>query len=645
MKEIRSYFSHVFYWLATLILFFQSPTFSQTIGKYGAPFLFISPYARQVAMGEAFTALANDINVMRYNVGGLGNLRHIMFSAHYHKWIEDTEQGALEVSLPWRYGVAGFNLTYFNEGSLTELDEQFVPTGQVFANNDLSLSFGYGAYLRLFNNLLSFGAGVKVVRQDLAGESATGTGVDVGMLYSLKVFSVGLTVQNLTVSKLQFDKESYLLPETLRGGLAARLPIRSNFKLNLVADAAKLLGDASNDIRVYSGAELRIGKPEVFALRGGYKFHDNELSRWGAGFGVIIPMNWLGRSSTELDYAYSPMGAFDQQAHRFSLSFSFGAQQPVQPIAGMSPEEFAAMQQQVSKELEAAEQARRAAEEARLSASETEKRLKDLEAEMAARLRKIMEIAEKSGGKIEVQPREEGNILMTLRINFDFDKSNIRQSEYETMFRVVDILQTYPEAKVGISGHTDDIGTDEYNFKLSEARMNSVMNFLERQGISRDRFFMPVPYGEWRHLTGNRNERERERNRRVEFYMYTGTNKPLIPDGTKIDNVVVMGDSVVSIVGNGRLNFLDPSFLDNPPRLVFKFPKVYITEPKTIPINRGNFIRARMAYHPDERSTWVVFDLQRALAPTRFPRWFLRDQYLMIRLRGDEPAPPSRREN
>ncbi|MGH7455843.1 MAG: hypothetical protein ACRENG_31090, partial [bacterium] len=67
---------------------------SAVTGRYAAPILGISPYARQVAMGEAFTALANDINVMRYNVGGLGNLRHIMLSTHFHNWIDDTQQGA-----------------------------------------------------------------------------------------------------------------------------------------------------------------------------------------------------------------------------------------------------------------------------------------------------------------------------------------------------------------------------------------------------------------------------------------------------------------------------------------------------------------------------------------------------------------------
>jgi outer membrane protein OmpA-like peptidoglycan-associated protein len=451
--------------------------------------------------------------------------------------------------------------------------------------------------------------------------------------------SFGATLQNLTTSRIKFINEEYLLPETLRGGVAVRVPIGSRFKLNLGTDVAKLLGSSNDEIRVYSGGELRIS--EVFAMRGGYKFHDTELSRWGAGFGVIIPMNWFGRSSTELDYAYSPMGAFDTQAHRFSLSFSFGAIQPVLPIAGMDPAQLAEMQQQVSRELEAAEQARKAAEEARLSATETEKRLKDLEAEMAARLEKVKQIAETSEGKIVIEPKEAGNLLMTLRINFDFDRANIRPSEYETMFKVADILQTYPEAKVGISGHTDNIGDDEYNLKLSNARMNGVMNFLERHGLSQNRFFMPVAYGEWKPLTTNRNEPERARNRRVEFYLYTGTNNPVIPEGSTIENVTVIGDTAIVVTGNGRLSYIT-SFVDNPPRMILKFPKVYVPDPRTFVLNRGNFIQARMAYHPDERSTWVVFDMYTLTQPT----WFAQDNRLFMRLPGGEtPLPTTQRQN
>jgi outer membrane protein OmpA-like peptidoglycan-associated protein len=617
-------------------------------GKYGAPFLAISPYARQVGMGEAFTALANDVNVMRYNVGGLGNLQNTMLALHFHKWIEDTQQGALEAALPLPsgFGVLGFNLTYFDEGEVIDLNPDFQQTGATTASNDIMLTFGYGRHSPILSNKLAFGAGFKFIRQDLGGVSASGAGLDVGAVFVLKYLNFGATLQNFTLGKIQFN-QSYLLPETVRGGVALRLPFgppigeSRKHGVNIGADVAKVLDRADKKVRVYSGAELRIS--EVIAFRGGYKFHDTELSRWGAGFGVIIPMEWLGGSRTELDYAYSPMNSFDTQAHRFSLTFNFGKVQTDQT-------QIAGMREMMSKELEAAEQARldaqetlaeaersrKAAEEARLAAEEAEKRLKALEAEMTARLEKAKKIAESSEGKIELEPKEKGNLLMTLRINFDFDKFVIRLSEYNTMFKVKEILDTYPEAKVWISGHTDNIGTDEYNMKLSEARMNSVMSFLARHGISSDRYFMPVPYGEWKPLTDNRTPQAQFRNRRVEFFLYTGENQPQVPEGSKIEAVQVTGDSTVAVVGNGRLNYV-ASFLDNPPRMILKFPKVYVSTAKNILLNQGNFQQARLAFHPEDRSTWVVFDMYGRLQQP--PAWYAQDNRLLLRLQSNGAAP------
>ncbi|MCI0552871.1 MAG: PorV/PorQ family protein [Anaerolineae bacterium] len=318
---------HIFRWglVITLIPLFSSVIAQVLVGKFKPQSLPVSADARQVGMGEAFTALAYDRNVMRYNVGGLGSLRHITLSTHFMKWLDGTQQGAMEMALPWRFGVVGFNLTYLDEGNITELDENFQPTGRIFESNDLILSFGYGGYLRLFNNTFSFGAGLKFIRQNLAGESATGTGIDIGLLYAQNHLSFGATLQNLTISKFKFIEGSYLLPETIRSGVAVRLPIGSRFKWNIATDVVKMLGNSDEELRVYSGTELWI--VEIFAVRGGYKFHDTELTRWGVGFGVMIPMNWLGRSSIELDYAYSPIAAFDTQAHLFSLSFTFGAVQ------------------------------------------------------------------------------------------------------------------------------------------------------------------------------------------------------------------------------------------------------------------------------------------------------------------------------
>lgn len=592
---------------ATIVLFalFLNDTaaIAQGIGNNAAPILRINPHARQVAMGEAFTALANDYNLLRYNVGGLGILRNIKLSANFHNWIEDTQQGDLEVALPFRYGVLGAGLTYFNEGDLTELNENFQPTGNIIESNDLMLTFGYGAFIELFGQTLAFGAGTKIIRQDLANVTATGIGLDVGAVFAMKHISFGATVQNLTLSKMKFLDSEEPLPESLRGGIAFRVPLGQHFKWNIAGDAAKIRGE--DGFRYYAGTELIVSS--VFSLRGGYKFHDTEASRWGAGFGVTVPMTWLARSSTDIDYAFSPIDEFDSFVHRFSFTFTFGVAQDVLPLN--RTEEMTRYQQELEDELRAARKAR---ERMDAAVRDAEARTRQLEEEMATRLERIQQIALTSAGKIEVIPDEDSTrILVSLRINFAFDSAVIRTGEFETMRKVSEILNTYPESKLLISGHTDSIGTKKYNIHLSQRRMESVMTYLITNGrIEQNRFLWPVAYGEMRPIADNGSESGRARNRRVDFEIITDNDDPGIPEGSAIFSVRALSDTSFAIVSNGVIEQYDVKEMDLNNRLIFDFPGIFnLSILKNFEIHRGKVLRARVGYHPEGTFTRVVFDL------------------------------------
>ncbi len=603
MKRLKARIATGIWSLLIIGLWGGEPLWAQGIGSLGAPVLRISPNARQVGMGEAFTAMANDYNLLRYNVGGLGILRHVMLTTNFHRWIDDTQQGDIELFLPMRFGVAGFALTYFNEGKVTGYNENFQPTGITAESNDLLLSFGYGAFIKLLGNTFAFGAGGKFIRQDLAGFSATGIGLDVGAVYAMKHISIGATLQNLTVSKMRFNSRSELLPETVRAGVALRLPVGEHIKWNIATDVAKVRYE--NNLRIYSGTEIRIS--DLIALRGGYKFHDTELSRWAFGFGLIVPMQWLAGSRTEIDYAFTPLEAFDTFSHRFSFTFVFGAARRVEPVVPVDTEQITQLQKELSVELLAAREARRRMEEA-------EARARALQEEMARRLEHIQQIALTSAGKIEVIPdREDSNrILVSLRINFDFDSAVIRPEEYDTMRKIGEILNTYPESKVWIAGHTDSVGTEEYNILLSQRRMESVMNYLiTKEGVDPDRFFMPVAYGESRPIESNATEAGRARNRRVDFTIFTGDAEPEVPLGSAVRSVEALSDTSFAIICNGIVNFELEEF-DNPPRLAVDFPGIFdLSSKKVFEFNRGIVRRARIGYHRREKFTRVVFDLTR----------------------------------
>ncbi len=594
---------HKLFLLSALIFVTISNLMAQDakgVGEHGAVFLRIHPTARQVAMGDAFSALVDDINLMRYNIGGLGNMRNIQLSANFHNWVDDTQQGAVSLALPTRFGVFGFDFSYFDEGDIIELDEEFNPTGGTASSDDIMLTLGYGNYIKIFSHNFGFGGGVKVLRQNLVGNQTTALAFDLGGHLRLKHVSIGATVQNLGLSQIKLGEKEDSLPEIYRAGLGTRLPIGKNTKLNLAADAAWI---RKQSMRYYSGGELIIG--DLLALRGGYRFNELEPSPWSAGFGLFIPMEWLANSSTRLDYAYSPMDAFERTLHRFSLVFTFGVAQRVFALNYQDRERLDAMSEKLRSELEAAEKAR-------LAAQQAEERTRLLEEEISERLARIKQIAAESQGKIEVEPQEENRILVTMRINFDFDKAVIRPEEYATMSRVGEILNTYPEARAHISGHTDSIGTDQYNIHLSQRRINSVMSFLtSKENVSADRFFMPVGYGELRPVADNGTSDGRFRNRRVEFLLYTMDSVPEIPEGTAVESIQVAGDDNIQIVCNGKVTY-KLSRLTDPERILVDLPNIFLlTEKNTWSIGRGPFIRARVGFHPDKQFTRVVFDMER----------------------------------
>ncbi len=105
---------------------------------------------------------------------------------------------------------------------------------------------------------------------------------------------------------------------------------------------------------------------------------------------------------------------------------------------------------------------------------------------------------------------------IALYINFDTGKSNIRDESKPIIQQIVQMLKENPDLKIGVEGHTDNVGTPASNKTLSEARANSVVSAITAQGISADRL-SPVGYGQDKPVADNSTEEGRAQNRRVEL--------------------------------------------------------------------------------------------------------------------------------
>jgi OmpA-OmpF porin, OOP family len=106
---------------------------------------------------------------------------------------------------------------------------------------------------------------------------------------------------------------------------------------------------------------------------------------------------------------------------------------------------------------------------------------------------------------------------MTLRINFDFDKSVIREVDEAELKKAVVFVKKYPDANVKIEGHTDSMGTEQYNQKLSEQRAEAVQNYLIQKGAAQRANISTVGYGELKPLADNKTDEGRAENRRVDI--------------------------------------------------------------------------------------------------------------------------------
>ena len=103
-----------------------------------------------------------------------------------------------------------------------------------------------------------------------------------------------------------------------------------------------------------------------------------------------------------------------------------------------------------------------------------------------------------------------------LDIRFEIDQDDIQREEKEKLAVVGTFLTKYPDAKALIEGHTDNVGTAEYNMKLSQRRAESVVSYLaDSLHIAPDRL-TAVGYGETRPLADNRSEEGKRLNRRVD---------------------------------------------------------------------------------------------------------------------------------
>ena len=101
-------------------------------------------------------------------------------------------------------------------------------------------------------------------------------------------------------------------------------------------------------------------------------------------------------------------------------------------------------------------------------------------------------------------------------IYFATGKATLLSKSFKGLSEVAKILKEDAELKLAIDGHTDNVGTDNLNQKLSESRAAAVKAYLVKQGVDAGRL-VSAGYGETQPVADNKTAAGRQKNRRVEL--------------------------------------------------------------------------------------------------------------------------------
>ncbi len=120
--------------------------------------------------------------------------------------------------------------------------------------------------------------------------------------------------------------------------------------------------------------------------------------------------------------------------------------------------------------------------------------------------------------RVDKLPNDVVRITMTTQTAFDTNSAAIKPGFDTTMDKLADVVVRYAKTTLTVVGHTDNVGSNQYNQKLSERRAASVAQYFESKRVNPVRLAVSGK-GETSPIANNNSEAGRQANRRVEIYV------------------------------------------------------------------------------------------------------------------------------
>ncbi len=287
----------------------------EKVGTFGAQFLKIGPSARAAAMGNSFTAVADDASATYWNPGGLVDVPRTSLHLNHVEWPADIklDYASYAFRTPYLPGILGITAramtmdpqverTIYNPGG----------TGRHFDAGDMAFGLTYAQF---FTDRFSAGATLNFIHMGLANKSVNATGFDFGLIYRIGIrgMRLGMVVQNAG-GEIDFDSQAAKMPIMFKVGLSATgFDVGPHYMLSSV----EFSHPSDNKERANFGVEYSFNR--FFFLRSGYNagYDTNGIT---GGFGLEV--NTSERSKVFVDYGFEDL-SYMGSAHRFTVSFAY----------------------------------------------------------------------------------------------------------------------------------------------------------------------------------------------------------------------------------------------------------------------------------------------------------------------------------
>lgn len=300
-----------------LIIFFIPISLSASLinskaGSSAFSFLKINISARAVAMGSAFTGLADDESSLYYNPAGITVYDEQRIIVEYHNYFTDIQTGFIGfIKNSGKKGNLGFYLSYLNYGDFTKTDQSGNILGD-FSGSDILFGVSY-AYR--YNYKYSIGMSGKLIYEKIEEFSASGIAIDIAAKYcsDRRRFNIGIMLQNIGFQFSSLGVDKHRLPMMIRSGVSYK-PI--GLPLSLSSD---LVFPIDNDIYLALGGEYDNFKP--FYIRLGWNsFGSNfQTLESSAGWEGISIGFGLDIDRMQISYAFTPAENLGD-SHRITLT-------------------------------------------------------------------------------------------------------------------------------------------------------------------------------------------------------------------------------------------------------------------------------------------------------------------------------------